>query len=76
MSGSLEDVKPKVSLIEDTKPKSSIEDTKPKLSALAGNLTQSYQVIINAGQPIGLLLALTYPTIGTVTQFSEVGLDH
>ena len=67
MAGSIEDTKPKISLIEDTK---------PKISALAGNLTQSYQVIIGAGQPIGLLLALTYPTAGTVTQFSEVGLDH
>ena len=69
MSGSIEDVKPKISLIEETKPKSSIEDTKPKISALAGNLTQSYTVVLGAGMPIGLLLSLTYPEAITIDSF-------
>lgn len=74
MPGFIEDVKPKSLLIEDIKPKSSIEDTKPKLSALAGELTQSYIVIISSGQYIGLPYLLTYTTGGTMTQFSEKGM--
>ena len=59
--------------IIDVKPKAGVMiDVKPKLGNLGENYTRSYQVVLSAGQPIGLLLTLTYPTIGTVTQWSEV----
>ena len=63
---------PKNLLIEDTKPKMGLlSDTKPKMGLIPrDSITQSYQVILGAGQPMGLLLAITYSTIGTVTQWS------
>ena len=51
-------------------------DVLPKNLKLSGELTQSYTVVINAGQYIGLPFLLTYTDAGTMTQFSESGLDH
>ena len=58
---SVEDVKPKLSLVEDTKPKLSlVKDIKPKMSEVSGE-TQIYYTG-GIGQPMGLLLCLTYPS--------------
>ena len=66
---------PKNLLVEDTKPKMGlVEDTKPKMDLISrDSITQSYQVVLGAGMPMGLLLAITYPVAGTVTQWSEKG---
>ena len=71
--GSIEDIKPRNSVIQDTKPWNSIiEDIKPRNLELGKEVTRSYNVVLAAG---GLMLSvplLTYPTAGTVTQWSEV----
>ena len=63
---------PKNLLIEDTKPKMGLlSDTKPKMGLISrDSVTQSYQVILGVGQPMGLLLAITYPISGTITTWS------
>ena len=66
---SIEDTKPKLGLVEDVKSKFNIvEDTKPKMDTFSRYTNRTYEVTINAGQPIGLLLALTYPNTFTVVQ--------
>ena len=68
---------PKNYILIDEKPRnSSIIDTKPSIKGLTGELTQSYTVVINANQYIGLPFLLTYTDAGTMTQFSESGFDH
>ena len=59
----VEDIKPKMSGVEDVKPQMSlVEDIKPKMSGVSGE-TERYTIdaTILKGQPIGLLLTLTYP---------------
>ena len=68
---------PKNFAVVDVLPKNEpVIDVLPKNLKLSGELTQSYTVVINAGQYIGLPFLLTYTDAGTVTQFSESGLDH
>mgnify|MGYP001606328893 CR=1 FL=1 len=68
---------PKNLAVIDTIPKNEpVTDVLPKNLKLSGELTLSYTVVINAGQYIGLPFLLTYRDTGTVTQFSESGLDH
>lgn len=56
----VEDVKPS-GLVIDIKGKNSlVSDTKPKNSSVFG-ATQAYYLTLQAGQSMGLLLALTYP---------------
>lgn len=72
----VEDVKPSNQGVFDISPKNLItNDIKPKNQLVVRDLTTvSYQVVLGARIPIGLLLALTYPEqAGTVTQWSEKG---
>lgn len=68
-------VKPKSNSVIDTKPQNLlIKDTKPNVLTFdPQTATKSYQVVINASQYMGLPFLLTYPTAGTVTQWSEKG---
>lgn len=57
----VEDTKPKAGLVEDIKPKMSlVDDVKPKMTEVHSE-TQIYYSG-GAGQPMGLLLTLTYPS--------------
>ena len=68
------DIKPKNRFVSDTKSQNSLVlDSKPKMNTFGPEITRSYSVVLGAGQSMGLLLALTYPTAGTVTQWSEIG---
>jgi len=54
--------------IIDPKPKVDLIDPKPKIdSGIIGKTDRLYQVTVNAGQSMGLLLALTYKEGFTVT---------
>lgn len=66
---------PKNRLVFDETPKNKLVfDEKPNTANMKGEITRSYNVVINAGMPIGLLLTLTYPiNVGTVIQWSEGG---
>ena len=65
---------PKNFSVIDIVPKNeAVIDILPKNMAIdPQTMTRSYQVVIGAGQPIGLLLTLTYPTTGTVTSWGGV----
>ena len=59
----VEDIKPKMSAVDDVQPKMSlVGDIKPQMSDVFGE-TEIYLETrtIPKGQPIGLLLTLTYP---------------
>lgn len=66
---------PRVNRVIEEKPLASgVIEEKPLVDFIDDDTkTQSYSISIAAGQPIGLLLALTYPTAGTTIQWSEVG---
>lgn len=63
------DVKPRLNQVADAKPQNlKTIDTKPQNVAIFTSFAteQLYTVSYAAGQPMGLLLALTYNTGGTV----------
>ena len=65
---------PKNNLVVDVKPRNeSIIDILPKSLGLGAETTQSYSVILVASQYIGLPFLVTYPILGTVTQWGESG---
>lgn len=67
---------PKNLRVIDVKPQNeAVIDTKPKMQAIdSETLTRSYLVNIDAGQPIGLLLTLTYPSaISNILQWGDSG---
>lgn len=58
---------PKNSGVLDIKPKNNLViDTKPRNSNTTFGIDQLFTVNISAGQPMGLLLALTYPVAFSV----------
>ena len=65
------DIKSQNEAIIDILPKNyQVKDILPKNMRIdPQTLTRSYEMVINSGQPIGLLLTLIYPTTGTVTQW-------
>lgn len=67
-NASIIDQKPSNEFIVDQKPSNEfIIDHKPKMEFIPSDTTdQLFEVVLGAGQPIGLLLTLTYPTAGTV----------
>lgn len=66
MRNLLIDTKPGNSQLEDTRPdNSALLDAKPGNSKMNDPM-RLYTVTVNAGQSMGLLLALTYPTGFTV----------
>ena len=70
---------PKNSVVIDVIPKNeAVIDILPKNEAIDPlSATRSYNVVINAGQYMGLPFLLTYPAnLGTLTQWSESGFDH
>ena len=68
------DVLPRNEAVIDFKPQNeAVIDVLPKNMRIdPQTLTRSYEVVIGAGQPIGLLLTLTYPTTGTVISWGGV----
>jgi len=55
-------VKPKLGGVLDNKPKLLVRDVKPKLSVIGvEQMTYIDNIMAYKGQPMGLLLALTYP---------------
>ena len=69
------DVLPKNEAVIDVISKNlKVIDILPKNMAInPQTITRSYEVVIGAGQWTGFLLQLTYPVLGTVNQWSEVG---
>lgn len=66
--GQVIDVKPKNELILDYKPKNTlILENKPKITTDKRFTDQIYPSTINKGEPMGLLLALTYPNTFSFT---------
>ena len=65
---SIVDWKPSNEPIVDWKPKSEpIIDWKSKnVIPAESRVDQLFEVVLGAGQPIGILLAITYPVAGTV----------
>lgn len=58
------DVKPLMSVVDDVKSSTTVvQDTKPKMESVSGE-TEVYTTpkTIRVGEPMGLLLAITYPT--------------
>lgn len=67
------DVKPQNEKIIDVLPKNvQALDISPKMAKITGELTQGYSVTISSGQYMGLPWLIN-STVGTVTQWSEVG---
>lgn len=57
------DAKPKNEVVLDYKPKvETTLDFKPRVTADGALAYQSYSSVIQKGEPMGLLLALTYPS--------------
>ena len=64
------DVKPVNKLVLDTKPDNfQVLDVKPNMIKPFSETQVYYSgtTILHAGMPMGLLLAITYPTVGTIT---------
>jgi len=56
------DVKPKIGIVKENKPKIMVLDIKPSLSIIGKEqTTYTDHVMAYKGQTMGLLLALTYP---------------
>ena len=72
--GSIEDIKPRNSVIQDTKPwNGAIEDIKPRNLELGKEVTRSYAVAHTVGVIMLTVPLITYSSAGTETQWSEGG---
>lgn len=69
---SVKDIKPKLSIVKDERSTILVSDVKPRLSLIGREqVTYTNDVMVEKGQSMGLLLALTYPvarSIGLTTR--------
>ena len=72
--GSIEDIKPRNSVIQDIKPwNATIEDIKPRNLELGKEVTRSYDIVRTPGALMLSVPLLTYPTAGTEVAWSGIG---
>ena len=59
---SVKDIKPKLSIVKDEKSRLLVSDVKPRLSLIdREQVAYTDYIMVEKGQSMGLLLALTYP---------------